>query len=119
MHAASSTAQSSSAASLAARERVARRAIWRLRDRSREIERLLASTLGARHDPVAVRARALQTEAARIRADLRLWDARSLRWIERIEARIDRLAAEIRLTAEMNRADEQVPQRLASRRSAA
>ena len=60
MAAASTTGQWNSAVALAARERVARSAIRRLPDRSRQIERILASALGARHDPVAVRARALE-----------------------------------------------------------
>ena len=69
-----------------------------------------ASTTGQWSGAAAVRAaRSRPKRRSRIRADLRRRDACSSRWIERLEARIDRLAAEIRLTAEMNRDHDRVP----------
>lgn len=88
-----------SAATLAARERRARAAMCRLRDCSREIERIAAGTRAARtgcaNTRVEQRLRAFATEAARIRVELRTWDLGSPPWIEHLEARLDRLAAAI------------------------
>jgi len=84
-------------------------AIWRLRDRSREIERILASGLGARHDTMAVRAGARETRSGEDPSRSAPVGRVLLALDERLEARIDRLAAEIRLTAEMNRDHDRVP----------
>jgi len=96
--------KSMTTATLSARELAARTALCRLRDCSREIERMAARVRAAQHgsapDQIEQRVRAFTTEAARIRVELRLWDIGSPLWIERLQARVDRLAVEIGRTAE-------------------
>ncbi len=93
-----------SAAARAARERRARAAICRLRDCSREIERIAAGTRAAR---AGCAGSGVGQGTARIcdrggadRVELRKWDVGSPLWIEYLEARLDRLAAAIGLIAE-------------------
>ena len=89
---------------LATREVAARAALGRLRDCSRDIERLAADARVAGRDSLAehlrLRIRAFTIEAARIRVELRRWDVGSSLWIALLQARLDRLAAEIGLIAE-------------------
>ena len=89
---------------LAAREVAARNALWRLRNCSRDIERLASRARAAGRDSLSEQVRqrvgAFTIEAARIRVELRRWDVGSSLWIALLEARLDRLAAEIGLTAE-------------------
>ena len=95
---------SATGATLTARELAARTALRRLRDCSRDIERLAARGRAAGRDSIAEhgrqRVRALTVEAARIRVELRRWDVGSSLWIALLQARLDRLAAEIGLIAE-------------------
>jgi hypothetical protein len=92
-------------ATLAAREAAARTALGRLRDCSRDVERLAADARAAGRDSLAEhlrpRVRAFTIEAARIRVELRRWDVGSSLWIALLQARLDRLAAEIGLLAEV------------------
>jgi hypothetical protein len=91
-------------AKLATREVAARAALRHLRDCSRDIERLAAVARAAGRDSLAehlrLRVRAVTIEAARIRIELRRWDVGSSLWIAMLQARLDRLAAEIGLVAE-------------------
>jgi hypothetical protein len=93
-------------ATLAAREVAARTALGRLRDCSRDIERLAAVTRAAERDSVAehlrLHVRAFTVEAARIRVELRRWDVGSSLWIALLQARLDRLAGELGLIAEVS-----------------
>jgi hypothetical protein len=95
---------SATGATLTARELAARTALRRLRDCSREIERLAAGARAAGRDSITEhareRVRAFTVEAARIRVELRRWDVGSSLWIASLQARLDRLAAEISLIAE-------------------
>jgi len=95
---------SATGATLTARELAARTVLRRLRDCSREIERMAARARAAGRDPFAEhaqqRVRAFTVEAARIRVELRRWDVGSSLWIASLQARLDRLAAEIRLIAD-------------------
>ena len=79
------------AATLVAKERAARGAMYRLRDVGREIERLLASSRIMRCDHLTESTHALVLESADIRAELRSWDVRSHEWIERLNTRLERL----------------------------
>lgn len=92
-------------ATLAAREVAARTALGRLRDCSRDIERLAADARAAGRDSLAehlrLRVRGFTVEAARIRVELRRWDVGSSQWIAVLQARLDRLAVEIGLLAEV------------------
>jgi len=94
-------------ATLAAREVAARTALGRLRDCSRDIERLAAVTRAAERDSLAehlrLRVRAFSIEAARIRVELRQWNVGSSLWIALLQARLDRLAREVGLIAEVTR----------------
>ena len=92
-------------ATLAAREVAARTALRRLRDCNRDIERLAADARAGGRDSLAdnlrLRVRAFTIEAARIRVELRQWDVGSSQWIALLQARLDRLSAEIGLIAEV------------------
>ena len=92
-------------ATLAAREVAARTALGRLRDCSRDIERLAAVTRAAERDSLAehlrLRVRAFSIEAARIRVELRQWNVGSSLWIALLQARLDRLAREVGLIAKV------------------
>jgi len=90
------------AATPAAQEHAARQARSRLRSWSREIERISAGARYASHLPSGARLRALRNEAARLGAELRQWDVSSQRRIEQLDRRLDRLGAEIRLTAALS-----------------
>lgn len=95
---------SATRAKLATREVAARAALRRLRDCSRDIERLAAvarvAGRGSLTENLRLRVRAFTIEAARIRVELRRWDVGSSLWIAQLQARLDRLAAEIGLIAE-------------------
>jgi len=97
--------RNSTRATLAAREVAARTALGRLRDCSRDIERLAAVMRAAERDSLAehlrLRVRAFTIEAARIRVELRRWDVGSSLWIALLQARLDRLAGEVGLIAEV------------------
>ncbi len=86
------------ASTFAAREVEARAALGRLRDCSRRLEQASAAVVLRRRperDRVRLRLRALTTEAARLRVELREWDISSPEWIGRVNARLDQLAQEI------------------------
>jgi hypothetical protein len=104
--------QGPSAATLAAREKEARAALSDLRDRSREIERICAAARAGGHGPEEERvrrhARALTTEAARLRVELRSWNIASPHWVERVRARLDQLAEHVETAPQANRATVEV-----------
>lgn len=88
--------------SLASQEIKARTALYRLRECSREIERMTASA-HAVGDSAAAQMPALRAQARRARAAIRDWDSDDgWGWSERVQTQLDVLAADIRRVAEVN-----------------
>ena len=91
--------------SLLARESEAREELCRLRDCSREIERVAAMVRSSSRDPYAARiglqVRSCAVELARLRVELRRWDLAAPFWIQRLQTRVDRLAERVSLLAQV------------------
>jgi hypothetical protein len=84
---------------LAAWETEARMALSRLRTCGRDIALVSAAAsanrLGPGGERVRHRLRALSTEAARLRVELRNWDVGASQWLDRVNDRLGQLEAEI------------------------
>jgi hypothetical protein len=91
--------------SLLARESEAREELCRLRDCSREIERVAAMVRSSSRDPYAERiglqVRTCTVELARLRVELRTWDLGAPFWIQRLHTRVDCLAAHVPVLAQV------------------
>jgi hypothetical protein len=89
---------------LLVRESEAREELCRLRDCSREIERVAAMVRFSSRDPCAERiglhVRSCTVELARLRVELRTWDLAAPFWIQRLHTRVDRLAEQVSLLAQ-------------------
>ena len=90
---------------LLARESEAREELSRLRDCSRELERVAAIARSSSRDPYAERigrhVRSCTIELARLRVELRTWDLAAPFWIQRLHTRVDRLAEQVFLLAQV------------------
>ena len=90
---------------LLARESEAREELCRLRDCSREIERVAAMVRSSSRDPYAERiglqVRSCTVELARLRVELRTWDLAAPFWIQRLQTRVDRLVEQVSLLAQV------------------
>ena len=88
-----------------ARESEAREELCRLRDCSRQIERVAAMVRSSSRDPyaerISVQVRSCTVELARLRVELRAWDLAEPFWIQRLHRRVDRLAEQVSLLAQV------------------
>ena len=108
---------------LVEREAAAREALCRLRDCGRMVERVTAAVRAAPRDPdleqVGHRVRACTADLARVRLELRTWDIGSSLWIERVHARVEYLAEEVGLLAQVALTDDYTERRPNGLQSAA
>lgn len=90
---------------LLARESEAREELCRLRDCSREIERVAAMVRSSSCDPyvkrIGLHVRSCTVELARLRVELRTWDLAAPFWIQRLHTRVDCLAEQVSLLAQV------------------